>query len=237
MLKRFLVLVIFAGCLMLAAACSSEKQEEKSTARDGKLQVEMQDEEGRKFLEVEQGTVYHEVQYQPTDIDWNYERSPVVVAGMQFTPPTQYIEGEASPPRVASFLYPPVEPERDSAMLAVFYFGPEQGGSIEDNIERWIAQMHYDDGRDPHSAAIQYDIKADGMTGHVLSMFGTYKQQIGGPMSGETVFKDRYRLVGVIFEAPEGNVFFKLTGPDETARVMIEPFMKMVRTARKAAQG
>jgi hypothetical protein len=242
MIKRLVTLTVLAvaTALLLAAACSSEKEETSTTdisqdQQDSKIQLKMTGAEDSIFLPVVAGTIRQEVQYQPTDIVWDYGREPVTVAGMQFVPPIQFVQGPASGQRAATFFYPPIEPERDSAMLAVFYFGPDQGGSVEDNMERWIRQMHYDDGRDPHSAAIRYDLQVDGMTAHVLSMFGTYKQQTGGAMSGETAFKDRYRLVGVVFEAPEGNVFFKLTGPDETARVMIEPFMHMVKTAKKAS--
>ncbi|MBD3332919.1 hypothetical protein GF356_08710 [candidate division GN15 bacterium] len=241
MMKRLVVFTLMATLVTLVTACSSDEQTQDQSAsatdQESGIQVEIQADENEGFTPARGETIQQTIEYQPTDINWSFERQPVTVAGMQFTPPTQYIQGEATSPRVATFLYPPVQPERDSAILKVFYFGPDQGGSIEENMERWINQMHYDDGRDPHSAAIQYELEADGMPAHVLSMFGTYKEQVGGPMSGETVFQDRYRLVGVIFEAPEGNVFFKLTGPNETARVMIEPFMMMIRSAKKAARG
>ena len=39
---------------------------------------------------------------------------------------------------------------------------------------------------------------------------------------------------GAIVEAPGGNVFFKLTGPDKTAKIMIEAFIAMINQAVQA---
>jgi hypothetical protein len=40
--------------------------------------------------------------------------------------------------------------------------------------------------------------------------------------------------VGVVLGGPQGSLFFKLTGPEQTARVMEEGLLAMVRGARKA---
>ena len=48
---------------------------------------------------------------------------------------------------------------------------------------------------------------------------------------GRTKAFPGWRMVGAIIEAPEGNVFFKLVGPDATAREMEESFRGMVSTA------
>ena len=41
-------------------------------------------------------------------------------------------------------------------------------------------------------------------------------------------------LVGVVLEGPQGSLFFKLTGPEQTARAMEDSLMEMVRAAAKA---
>ena len=42
-----------------------------------------------------------------------------------------------------------------------------------------------------------------------------------------------YRLVGVVLEGPQGSVFFKLTGPEATARAMEGDLLTMVKEAHK----
>jgi hypothetical protein len=56
----------------------------------------------------------------------------------------------------------------------------------------------------------------------------------GGPMTGgRTKAHPGWRMVAAIVEAPEGNVFFKLVGPEATAREMEESFRDMLTTAVK----
>jgi len=47
-------------------------------------------------------------------------------------------------------------------------------------------------------------------------------------MMGESIIKENYRMVGVVLEAPEGNIFFKLTGPVTTAEKMETTLFTMV---------
>ena len=42
-----------------------------------------------------------------------------------------------------------------------------------------------------------------------------------------------YRLVGVVVEGTEGSVFFKLTGPEATARAIEGELLTMVKAAQK----
>jgi hypothetical protein len=41
-------------------------------------------------------------------------------------------------------------------------------------------------------------------------------------------------MSGVVLQAPQGNLFFKLTGPRKTAEAMNEAFLAMLRAARKS---
>ena len=45
--------------------------------------------------------------------------------------------------------------------------------------------------------------------------------------------KAGYHLVGVIVEAPEGNVFFKLTGPEKTVKAARPALDKMLASLKK----
>ena len=129
--------------------------------------------------------------------------------------------------RAASYAYVPLEEDTMDANLAVFHFGKGQGGTIEANIARWISQFSLPDGRDPATAAIRYDRQVGGYPAHVVTLFGIYNEAVR-PMSQEKVARENYRLVAIIVEASGGNVFFTLTRPEFTAKIMIEAFITII---------
>lgn len=158
---------------------------------------------------------------------------PVTVAGITFTPSSQWTDLGASGMRQAEFAYGPVAGEADSATLTVFYFGPDQGGSVEANIKRWIDQWTGPHGETAPSVS-QNQMTIDSMPAHVVGIVGTFNAPVGRMMSGKTEAKENYRMAGLVLEGPQGNVFFKLTGPDATASKMIETFMAMTLAIEKA---
>ncbi|MBI5267294.1 MAG: hypothetical protein HY851_08690, partial [candidate division Zixibacteria bacterium] len=104
---------------------------------------------------------------------------------------------------------------------------------VNDNIERWIKQMALPDGKDAHTAAIRQEISVAGMTAHVLEVAGIYHAPVGSMMSGQTIDKENYRMTAVVLEAPQGNIFFKLTGPLKTAQKMAEGFEALLLNVTK----
>ena len=154
----------------------------------------------------------------------------VSVAGMTFTPATQWTDLGASGSLVASYHYGPLEGDSDSATVTVHYLG-EGEGTVAEAQERWISRFSMPDGRDPHTATVQYTKIIDSMNVHVLNLMGNYHV----PPDGATV-KEMYRLVGVVVEAPEGMVLLKLMGPEYTGRIMIEAFITMVFQIKRTAQ-
>ena len=123
--------------------------------------------------------------------------------------------------RQAQYRLAPVEGDAAEGEVNVFYFGPESGGGTEANLLRWIGQMQLPDGSDPMTAAQRRSFEADGMPAHVVSLDGTYLAGGMRPMGGdEATPRPGYRLVGVVLEGPQGSLFFKLTGPEATARAM-----------------
>jgi hypothetical protein len=159
---------------------------------------------------------------------------PVTIAGVIFTPPSDWTDLGASGMRQAEFAFGPVADETDSATVAVYYFGPNSGGGVTDNINRWIGQMSVADGGNPEDEADKTEFTVDGMPAHMVQIAGTYNASMGGPMSGNTVPMEDYRMAAVVLEGPEGNIFFKLTGPDQTAEEMIEGFKAMIHAVTKA---
>jgi hypothetical protein len=157
----------------------------------------------------------------------------VIVAGITFTPPAQWKNLGASGMRQAQFSMPAVAGDTDEGTMNVFYFGPASGGGTEANLQRWIGQITQPDNSDSAAVAEHGTFVADGMAGHMVSLNGTYKKGSGRPMGGDATFIPGYRLVGMVLEGPEGSLFFKLTGPEATARAMEEDFLKMVQGAHQ----
>jgi hypothetical protein len=73
-----------------------------------------------------------------------------------------------------------------------------------------------------------------GLKVHTVDLAGTYLAP-SGPMTQSSGKKANYRLRGAIVEAPEGNVFFKLTGPAATVESAALAFDALVASVRKGA--
>jgi hypothetical protein len=104
--------------------------------------------------------------------------------------------------RVATYEVP-AAPGSEPGECGVFYFGKGQGGSIEDNFDRWIKQF---EGAAPAKKAEKtvHELRV-----HTIDVSGTYLAS-GGPMMQSQGKKPGYRLLGAIVEAPRGLVFFKV---------------------------
>jgi hypothetical protein len=157
---------------------------------------------------------------------------PVEVSGVTFTPPSTWKDLGPSGMRNANYTYGPFEGDKDSATMAIFYFGQNQGGDPKSNIERWIGQMQMPDGSDPHAHATTQEAKAGEFLIHWVQVEGTYMS--GGMMGGATVPKEHYLMAGAVVEAPQGSIFCKLTGPEKTATKMIEEFKAALMGIKKA---
>lgn len=156
------------------------------------------------------------------------------IAGVSFTPPTAWEDLGPSGMRQAQYEHPPVGEDTEPAAVNVFYFGPQSGGGVQANLDRWVGQMTLPGGGDPAAAAERSEFTVHGMTAHVVELDGTY--QAGGMGGGDAGPRPGHRLVGVVLEGPQGSLFFKLTGPEQTARVMEEGLLAMVRGARKVGE-
>jgi hypothetical protein len=136
--------------------------------------------------------------------------------------------------RKAQYERAPVEGDTEPSSVNVYYFGPESGGGVEANIQRWIGQITLPEGSEPAQAVQRSTFTVNGMPAHFVAVNGGYDSSMGRPMGGGGGAKAGYRLVGVVLAGPEGNVFFKLTGPESTARAMETDLMTMIRSAHQA---
>jgi len=209
------ILPLLAMFVLLLLACSSKKEAEQKTTTPPPSNNTP-------------------TEYQMSGIPFDLNGKPVVVGGMTFTPATQWQDFGPSKSRVAGYAYGPLKDEPDSATVLVTFTPGGGADDISRQQEQWFSQMALLDGRDPHTGAIQYDLQIDGMTVHMMSLFGIYIIP-AAPGSYQKIEKKPYRLLAAIVEAPDGNVHLKLTGPDYTATIMIEAYMTMIKSIKKAA--
>ncbi len=155
----------------------------------------------------------------------------VELAGVKFVPASEWTDFGASGMRNASYAFSGIEGEADSATVTAFYFGEGGGGTIQANLDRWVGQMSLNEGADPHTFVQKGEMAVDGMKVHLIQVKGAYNA--GGMMSGASVKKEGYTMVGAVVEAPLGNIFFKLTGPSKTANAMAEAMIGMLEGTTK----
>ena len=146
-------------------------------------------------------------------------------AGVTWTTPGSWSKGKGSAMRVATYVVPGAGEGADGE-CAVFYFGPNQGGGIDANVQRWERQFK----EQPKAKRSRKTVSGVGV--HLVDISGTYLNPGGGMMQSRGESPD-YRLLGAIVEAPQGNVFFKFTGPEATVKANQGAFDALVGSLRK----
>jgi hypothetical protein len=153
------------------------------------------------------------------------------VAGVEWTVPVGWVKGGEKPMRAATYT---VGSGDALAECAVFFFGTGQGGDVEANIARWILQVKQPDGSDSKANATRAEVKSACCPITTVEVAGTYMAS-SGPMMQTTAEKQGFVLLGGIVPGPQGNVFFKLTGPKATVDKVKEDFQAMLRSVSKQA--
>ncbi|HEX9298193.1 MAG TPA: hypothetical protein VF881_20275 [Polyangiaceae bacterium] len=139
-------------------------------------------------------------------------------------PPGWQRVAPTSPMRKASYKIPAAPKDPEDAEMAVFAFGSE-GGSIEDNIQRWTKQFPDAKPGDVKRSERQ----ANGMTQTIVELEGTYSS--GMPGAAPTP-KSNFRMVGAVVETPGGKYFFKLTGPKKTVEAARSAFFTLLDSVK-----
>ena len=144
--------------------------------------------------------------------------------GVSWTVPGTWKSGEARPMRAATYAVPAPTKDTEGGECAVFFFGPGQGGSIDDNVKRWVGQ--FDGGK----AAPARKEMVNGLDVTRVEVDGTFQS---GGMSGPQVAKPGFKLLGAIVEGKDGNVFFKFTGPAKTVDGARKDFEALLKSLKK----
>lgn len=132
-----------------------------------------------------------------------------------------------SPMRKATYIVPRKGGDPEDGELAVFYFGPGQGGSVDANVDRWVKQFK---GVPPEKVK-RADRQANGLVQHTVEIeSGTFD---GSQMSGAPAKpKDNFGLLGAIVSSPGGSYFFKLTGPSATVQAARKDFYGLLDSVK-----
>ncbi len=112
-----------------------------------------------------------------------------------------------------------------TADVVFFHFGPGQGGSVDANVQRWVAQ--FEDGK---SSSKKESINDKEIT--FVEATGTFLSGMPGTPS---VPLEGFAMQGAILESPAGDVYVKMTGPQELVEAAASDFAKMVSDARRVA--
>jgi len=144
--------------------------------------------------------------------------------GMKWDVPAGWKDRGATSMRLATYEAP--AQGGDPGECAVFYFGPSQGGDVEANIDRWIGQFA------SHGKISRSTRTCGGMGVKIVEVDGDYLAP-SGPMMESSGTKKGWMLKGAIVEGPNGNVFFKFTGPKKVLEAEAKKFDGMLESLRK----
>jgi len=105
------------------------------------------------------------------------------------------------------------------------------GGSIEQNIDRWIGQFKQPDGKNSKDKAKIEKKKIAGIEVHLVDVAGTYKDMPAGPFAGgKATDRENYRMLAAIVPGGRdiGNYFIKFYGPADVVKDNEKAFYKMI---------
>jgi hypothetical protein len=147
-------------------------------------------------------------------------------AGLHWSIPKKWTEQGQRQMRVATYTIPAAEGDAETGECAVYYFGNDQGGTVDQNIERWIGQF------ETNGVPSRSRKDVNGMKVTLVQVAGAYLAP-AGPMMQSSGKKENFRLLGAIVEGPEGLVFYKFTGPAKTLSAAEGEFNAMVESLAK----
>jgi len=130
--------------------------------------------------------------------------------------------------RLAQYRLPRAEGDEEDGSLVLYYFRGRDG-SVEANLDRWIAQMEQPDGsRSKEKARIEH-LTVNGLRVTTLDVAGTYHAGVM-PMSAKEASKPNFRLLAAVVETCDGSYFFKILGPSKTIARWSEAVNRLIQS-------
>ncbi len=158
--------------------------------------------------------------------------APFTKAAIQIQIPPSWISSTpSSSMRAGEWKIPKQKKETDEGEFVVFYFGIDQGGDAQSNLNRWKNQITNSQGAPAPSEISVKNI--DGLHVSQIQSFGTYSgmsSQPGVPPSA----KPNFGFIGVVVEGgAEGSLFFRVTGPESLIKSQLPQIQKMIDSLKK----
>jgi len=164
------------------------------------------------------------------------EGGPAGVSRLAFDAPDEWVaQTPSSTFRTAQFALPHVEGDSEDGQLVVFFFGPGQGGTVQDNLDRWRRQFTTPDGKPvPDEAVRQESFQVGSWPVTVLEVQGRFAARMapGAPVGDA---RDNYRMIAAIIQANGSMWFVKALGPDRTMRAHRDAIFNFIRSAHAEA--
>lgn len=136
-------------------------------------------------------------------------------------------EQPSSRMRALQFGVPASGGEKQPAELAVFNF--KGGGSVNQNIKRWIDQFDAE-GRKQQL----FEGKIDDGSYWIADISGTYNKSIGPPILRKTQSEPGSRVIAIIVAGKQGVLYLKLAGPDKTVAAQADQMRAIIGADLKA---
>ncbi|HEV3003335.1 MAG TPA: hypothetical protein VGX78_02695 [Pirellulales bacterium] len=111
------------------------------------------------------------------------------------------------------------------------------GGSVEDNINRWIGQFSQPDKSSTNEKTKREKLTVAGQEITLIDVSGTYDDR--PPAAAGGIKRENYRMLAAIVvtkqgEKKTGNYFVKFVGPSQTVEDHAEGFKKMIEGLKAA---
>lgn len=154
---------------------------------------------------------------------------PASAGGLRFEMPSPFVRrAPKSSMRAAEYTIQG-EPR---AELGVFYFGEGQGGSVDDNLKRWIGQFSQPDGSDSAERAKREELRVRDIPVTLIEVEGTYSGGMGMPGGAAPEPATDSMMLAAIANGPRGPVFFKLVGPKVAVQAASSSFRQGLESIR-----
>jgi hypothetical protein len=119
--------------------------------------------------------------------------------------------------RTAQFRIPKAKGDKEDAELVIFFFGPGQGGSVNDNIKRWQGMFEAPEGKKIDDVSKVEKMKVGDVDVTYLDVQGIYLYKFPPfDPNAKVQRKPDYRRLGVVFASKNGPYFITVTGPAKT---------------------
>ncbi len=141
------------------------------------------------------------------------------IDGLKSTAPANWkVEKPGSRMQVLVFKIPKVQGDKYDGQLTVYFFGTGSGGGAKANIDRWKGMITPADGKKESDAYKTTEMKVgNNIKLTVFEGNGSYKHK-DRPFdpNEQAEIRPNYRLVGVVFDSPNGPYFMRMIGPEKT---------------------